>query len=130
MGETRIQQGSKLDNLIQVAHNVQIGQHTAIAAQAGLSGSTKIGNYVQVGGQAGFAGHFEVGDQAKVGAQAGVTKAVPAGTFVSGYPARPFRTEMREHASLTKLPKLLKQFKKLEHKVQELEQRLAALSKE
>lgn len=130
MGETRIQKGAKLDNLIQIAHNVQIGQHTAIAAQTGISGSTKLGAYVQVGGQAGFAGHLTVGDQAKVGAQAGITKSIPDGGFYSGYPARPFRQEMREHASLAKLPSMLRRFKELEDKVLELEARLKELSDE
>lgn len=130
MGETRIQKGAKLDNLIQIAHNVQIGPHTAIAAQAGISGSTKIGAYVQVGGQAGLVGHIEIGDQAKIGAQAGVTKSIPAKDFYTGYPARPFRTEMRELASLAKLPDMLKRFRELETKVQELEARLKEMSKE
>ncbi|MBN1481494.1 UDP-3-O-(3-hydroxymyristoyl)glucosamine N-acyltransferase [candidate division KSB1 bacterium] len=130
MGETRIQQGAKLDNLIQIAHNVQIGRHTAMASQVGISGSTKIGNYVQVGGQAGFAGHLSIGDQAKIGAQGGVTKSVPAGQFYSGYPARPFRKEMREHASLAKVPAMLKRFKELEDKVHELQERIKELSKE
>jgi UDP-3-O-[3-hydroxymyristoyl] glucosamine N-acyltransferase len=130
MGETRIQKGAKLDNLIQIAHNVQIGQHTALAAQTGISGSTKLGSYVQVGGQAGFAGHLTIGDQAKIGAQAGITKSIPDGGFYSGYPARPFRQEMREHASLAKLPGMLKRFKELEAKVEELEARLKDLSNE
>lgn len=130
LGETRIQQGTKLDNLIQIAHNVQIGRHTAMAAQVGISGSTKIGNYVQVGGQAGFAGHLSIGDQAKIGAQAGVTKSVPANQFYSGYPARPFRREMREHAGVAKLPELMKRIKELENKVQALEERIKELSKE
>lgn len=125
MGETRIAQGAKLDNLIQIAHNVQVGEHTAIAAQAGISGSTKIGKYVMVGGQAGLVGHVEIGDQAKLGAQAGVTKSVPQGEFYSGYPARPFRTEMREQASLARLPKLLRDYKQLQARVEALEQALA-----
>lgn len=125
LGETIIRQGAKLDNLIQIAHNVEIGEHTAMAAQAGVSGSTKIGKYVQIGGQAGFTGHIQIGDQAKVGAQAGITKSVANGEFVSGYPARPFRTEMRELAALGKLPELLKQVRALEKRIEELEARLA-----
>ena len=124
MGETRISRGAKLDNLIQIAHNVQVGQHTAIAAQAGISGSTKIGKYVMVGGQVGMVGHVEIGDQAKLGAQAGVTKSVPQGEFYSGYPARPFRSEMREQASLGRLPELLRDYKKLKARVEALEQEL------
>ena len=125
MGETIIRQGAKLDNLIQIAHNVEVGEHTAIAGQAGISGSTKIGRYVLVGGQAGFAGHIQIGDRVKIGAQAGVTKSVADGQFVSGYPARPFRTEMKEHAALAKLPGLLQQVRSLEQRIAELEARLA-----
>jgi UDP-3-O-[3-hydroxymyristoyl] glucosamine N-acyltransferase len=124
LGKTIVRQGAKLDNLIQIAHNVEIGEHTAIAAQAGISGSTKVGKYVQIGGQAGFTGHIHIGDQAKVGAQAGITKSVPDGEFVSGYPARPFRTEMRELAALGKLPELLKQVRALEKRIEELEAQL------
>ncbi|RPI03254.1 MAG: UDP-3-O-(3-hydroxymyristoyl)glucosamine N-acyltransferase [Calditrichaeota bacterium] len=128
MGETIIREGVKLDNLIQVAHNVEIDQHTAIAAQAGISGSTKIGKYVQIGGQAGFAGHLQVADRAKIGAQAGVTKSVPAGEFVTGYPARPFRVEMRELASLARLPEMVKQMRELEKRVIELEHQIEELN--
>lgn len=124
MGETRIYQGAKLDNLIQIAHNVEIGRHTAVAAQAGISGSTKIGNYVMIGGQAGLVGHITIGDKGKIGAQAGVTKSIDEDQFVTGYPARPFRTEMRELASLSKLPDLLRQFKQLQKRVQELEEQM------
>ena len=121
MGETRIGQGTKLDNLIQIAHNVEIGKHTAVAAQVGISGSTKVGNWVMIGGQAGLVGHIKLNDKAKIGAQAGVTKSVDEDQFVTGYPARPFRTEMREQASLARLPELLRQFRQLQKKVKELE---------
>jgi len=129
MGETRIQKGTKLDNLIQIAHNVEIGQHTALASQVGVSGSTKIGNYVQIGGQAGFVGHIAIGDQAKIGGKAGVTKSLKGGEFYSGFPARPFRTEMREIASLTKLPQMIKRFKQLEKKISELETKINELDR-
>ena len=120
MGETVIRQGAKLDNLIQVAHNVEIGEHTAIAAQAGFSGSTKIGKLVKVGGQVGCVGHIEIGDRAALGAQAGVTKSVPEDTFYSGYPARPHMKAKREEASLAKLPELLKKVRRLEAEVERL----------
>lgn len=128
MGETIIRKGCKLDNLIQIAHNVEIDEHTAIAAQTGISGSTKIGKYVQIGGQAGFTGHLKIGDKAKVGAQAGVTKSIAENDFVSGYPARPFRREMKEHAALTRLPELLRMFKALEKKVDELSKEIEKFS--
>ena len=124
MGETRICRGAKLDNLIQIAHNVEIGGHTAVAAQVGISGSTKIGKYVMIGGQAGLVGHINIGDKGKIGAQAGVTKSVEEDQFVSGYPARLFRTEMREQASLARLPEMLRHFKQLKNKVQELEEQI------
>ncbi|HID10178.1 MAG TPA: UDP-3-O-(3-hydroxymyristoyl)glucosamine N-acyltransferase [Candidatus Latescibacteria bacterium] len=87
LGCTVIGKGTKIDNLVQVAHNVVIGPHTVIAGQAGISGSTRIGAYVQVGGQAGFRDHIKVGDRARVAAQAGVTKSIPSEAQVSGYPA-------------------------------------------
>ncbi|MFC1726401.1 UDP-3-O-(3-hydroxymyristoyl)glucosamine N-acyltransferase [candidate division KSB1 bacterium] len=114
IGETVIKKGAKLDNLIQVAHNVVIGENTAIAAQAGISGSTKIGKFVQVGGQAGFAGHIEVGDGVKIGGQAGITKSVPDGIYVTGTPARPFMEQRRLEAVIAKLPKLYKKLLNME----------------
>lgn len=123
LGSTIIHRGTKLDNLIQIAHNVSVGEHTAIAAQTGISGSTKIGNYVMIGGQAGFVGHVTVGDKAKVGAQAGVTKSVPEDTYVSGYPARPAMKEKRELAHLAGLPDLVKRIKELELKVKGLSEK-------
>jgi UDP-3-O-[3-hydroxymyristoyl] glucosamine N-acyltransferase len=120
MGETIIHQGAKLDNLIQIAHNVEIGEHTAIAAQSGISGSTRVGKYVRIGGQVGAVGHIEIGDGAAAGAQAGITKSVPAKTFVSGYPAREHMTAKREEASLSKLPELLKRVKQLEQELARL----------
>ena len=124
MGETIIRRGAKLDNLIQIAHNVEIGEHTAVAAQTGISGSTKIGKYVKLGGQAGLVGHISIGDNSAVGAQAGVTKSIPDNTFYSGYPAREHMKAKREEASLSKLPELLKKFRRLEAEVAELRKRL------
>ena len=120
LGETVIRTGAKLDNLIQIAHNVEIGAHTAIAAQAGISGSTRVGKLVRMGGQVGLVGHIEVGDGAAIGAQAGVTKSIPANTFVSGYPAREHMTAKREEASVAKLPELLKRVKRLEEALKKL----------
>jgi UDP-3-O-[3-hydroxymyristoyl] glucosamine N-acyltransferase len=113
-GETRIRRGTKLDNLIQVAHNVEIGEHTVIAAQSGISGSTKIGSHVTIAGQVGFVGHIEIGDNTTFGAQAGVTKSIPAGTTVSGYPAREHTQARREEAAIRRLPELLKRVRALE----------------
>lgn len=116
-GKTVIGRGVKIDNLVQIAHNVTVGENTAMAAQVGVAGSTSIGRNVQLGGQAGVAGHLHIGDHAVVGGQAGVLKDVPASTFVSGYPAMPHNKARRTHASLMRLPEL-------RQKVSELERRL------
>ncbi len=113
-GVTRIRQGTKLDNLVHVAHNVEIGAHTVMAAQTGISGSTKIGSRVTIAGQVGFVGHIEVGDDTTFGAQAGVTKSIPAGITVSGYPAREHQQARREEAARRRLPELLKRVRALE----------------
>ena len=119
-GTTRIGNGVKIDNLVQVAHNVEIGDHSAMAAQVGISGSTRVGTGVQLGGQAGLAGHLDVGDGAVVGAQAGVTKDVQPGTFVSGYPAMPHARAAKLHACLARLPKLRQRVDALEKELQRL----------
>ena len=121
LGETRIHRGSKLDNLIQIAHNVEIGEHSVIAAQTGISGSTKIGNGCMFGGQVGLVGHITIGDQVICGAQAGVTKSIPDKTFVSGYPARPHRQQLKLEAALLRLPEALRRLKKVEQKIAESE---------
>jgi UDP-3-O-[3-hydroxymyristoyl] glucosamine N-acyltransferase len=121
MGATKIGQGTKIDNLVQIAHNVEIGENCLIVAQVGISGSTRIGNNVVVGGQVGIVGHINIGDRAKIGAQAGVTRPVEAGEIVSGYPARPHRETLKIEAQLHKLPELARTVKALEDKIKELE---------
>ena len=113
-GETRIRRGTKIDNLVHLAHNVEVGEHTVVAAQSGVSGSTKIGNRVTIAGQVGFVGHIAIGDDTTFGAQAGVTKSIPAGITVSGYPAREHTLARREEAARRRLPALLKRVKALE----------------
>jgi UDP-3-O-[3-hydroxymyristoyl] glucosamine N-acyltransferase len=113
-GETRVKRGAKLDNLVHVAHNVTIGEGTVIAAQTGISGSTTIGRDVTIAGQVGFVGHIDIGDRAILGAQAGVTKSIPAGLVVSGYPARDHRKAKREEASLRRLPELVQRVRFIE----------------
>jgi len=120
-GVTVIESGTKLDNLIQVAHNVRIGSDTVIAAQVGISGSTAIGSGIKIGGQAGFAGHIKVENGASIGAQAGVTKDVPAGETVSGYPAKNHMKAMRLEAAVRGLPALMKKVRQQEDKIQKLE---------
>ncbi|MDP8238715.1 MAG: UDP-3-O-(3-hydroxymyristoyl)glucosamine N-acyltransferase [Candidatus Hatepunaea meridiana] len=120
VGVTKIGRGSKLDNLIQVAHGVKIGENTVIAAQTGISGSTTIGSRVMVGGQVGFSGHIEIGDGMMIGAQAGVTKSVDIKGVVSGYPARPHGEALRRDANISRLPKLIQRIKELENKIEKL----------
>lgn len=119
-GVTRIGKGSRIDNLVQIAHNVEIGENSVIVAQAGISGSTEIGSRVTIAGQAGLAGHIQIGDDAVVAAQAGVTKSVPDGICVSGYPARPHDDALRTHAALKKLPDLLKRVAELERRLRDM----------
>lgn len=130
MGATIIRRGAKLDNLIQIAHNVDIGEHTAIAAQTGISGSSKVGKYVKMGGQVGLAGHLEIGDNVTILAQSGVPKDLPANEQFFGTPVRPARMAMREAAAITRLPELLKRVKKLEDTIDELSKQMIKLRSE
>jgi UDP-3-O-[3-hydroxymyristoyl] glucosamine N-acyltransferase len=114
---TIICNGVKLDNLIHVAHNCQIGDNTAIAAQTGISGSTKIGKRVLIGGQAGFVGHIEIGDDSFIGAKAGVSKDVLPASKITGYPARDIMTMRRIEAAQAHLPSLLKEMKQIRKNV-------------
>lgn len=120
VGETVIAQGTRIDNLVQIAHNVRIGRNAILCAQVGVAGSSKVGDHAVLAGQVGVSGHLSIGDGAQVGAQAGVIGDVPAGKQYSGYPARPHRQQMRHLAASHRLPDLLK-------RVAELEERLARL---
>jgi len=117
MGSTRIKEGVKLDNLIQVAHNVEIGEHTVVAAQAGFSGSSKIGKYCQVGGQAGIGGHIKLGDKTIFGAQAGTIKNIAGDETVLGSPAINVKDYYRAYAIFRNLPDLRNRIEDLEEKV-------------
>ena len=112
LGSTRIENGVKLDNLIHVAHNVVIGENTAIAAQTGISGSTKLGKRNRVAGQVGFVGHIVTADDVTVNAQSGVAKDIAQKGVYFGTPAKPFREELRIQASLKQLPEHLRHFSK------------------
>jgi UDP-3-O-[3-hydroxymyristoyl] glucosamine N-acyltransferase len=122
-GETRIGDGVKLDNLVQVGHNVIIGAHTAVAGNAAFAGTSIIGRHVMIGGQAGIGGHLEVGDGAVVGAQSGVLKDVAPGQFVSGMPAQPHGKAMRQLALVARLPEMREQLAALEARLKALEER-------
>lgn len=114
IGSTIVRKGAKLDNLIQIAHNVEIGQSAVVAAQAGISGSTKVGKGVMIGGQAGIVGHITIGDGAKINAQSGVSKSLEPGQAVTGSPAHDYTAALRSQAISRKLPELEKRIKDLE----------------
>ncbi len=121
IGSTIIHSGAKLDNLIQIAHNVEVGYNTVIAAQAGVSGSTKIGNNVMIGGQAGIVGHLQIADGSKINAQSGVSKSIKTpNAAVTGSPAFEYTSALRSQAVSRKLPELEKKIAELEKLVQQL----------
>lgn len=123
-GKTLIGNGVKLDNLVQIAHNVQIGENTVMAAQCGIAGSAIIGRNVQFGGHVGMVGHIKAEDNAIIGAKSLVTKDVDAGTFVFGYPAMPHLEGKRLHALTARLPQLRDDVADLKKKLAALEARL------
>lgn len=119
MGSTIIHRGVKLDNLIQVAHNVEIGENTVIAAQSGISGSTKIGKNCMIGGQVGFVGHIEIADGTKINAQSGVSKSVKQkGKALTGSPAYDYTQSLRSQTIFRHLPELEKRIEHLENTFQ------------
>lgn len=121
MGSTIIRSGVKLDNLIQIAHNVEVGSHTVIAAQTGVSGSTKIGKHNMIGGQVGIVGHITIADGTKINAQSGISKAIkkPNRSF-NGTPAQDFSSSFRNQIMLRNLPELEKRVKELEKMLEQL----------
>lgn len=123
-GKTIIGKGSKIDNLVQIGHNVVIGENSLVIAQVGIGGSTIIGNNVTLAGQAGLVGHITVGDGVIVAAQAGVTKSIPPNTLVSGYPAKNHAVAKRVNACVQNLPKLYEMVNSLKKKIEELEGKL------
>lgn len=123
LGKTWIKRGAKIDNLVQIAHNVVIGEDSIIVAQVGISGSTEIGKGVTLAGQAGVAGHIKIGDGAIVGGGAAVLKSVPSNTIVSGHPARPHVQAKRIEASVLRLPELYKMVRELKRRIEELEKK-------
>ncbi len=118
MGSTIIRKGAKLDNLIQIAHNVEIGPNTVVAAQTGISGSTKIGSNCVVAGQVGIVGHLKIADKTTIGAQSGVSKTIKEeGTIIQGSPAFDYKDNLRSITVFRKLPDLQKQIEELEEKI-------------
>lgn len=122
MGQTIVHKGVKLDNLVQVAHNVEVGENTVMSAQVGIAGSTKIGSWCMFGGQAGFAGHITVGDKTFVGAQCGVNSSLKGNQSVIGSPAMEPRGFFRSSVIFQKLPEMYKQIHELQKEVELLKQ--------
>jgi len=118
--KTIIKKGTKIDNLVQIAHNVSIGENSIIVAQSGISGSATIGKNVTIAGQSGVIGHISIGDNTVVAAQSGVTKSIPSNTCVSGYPAKPHILAKKIHAFTQNLPELFKKVKQLEEEIAKL----------
>ena len=119
-GKTHIGEGVKIDNLVQIAHNVVIGPHSIIVSQTGISGSTSLGRYVTLAGQVGLAGHLTIGDRATITAQSGLNKDVPAGAVLAGHHATPIRESLKVEALTRRLPELVERLKALEEKVRSL----------
>jgi UDP-3-O-[3-hydroxymyristoyl] glucosamine N-acyltransferase len=117
LGPTVIGSGTKIDNLVQIAHNVNVGEHCLIVAQAGVAGSTKLGNYVILGGQVGIAGHIKIGNKVSVAAQSGVMHSIKDGEKWFGSPAQPDRQTKRQLIAVQHLPELLKRVAELERKL-------------
>lgn len=120
VGDTIIRKGAKLDNLVQVGHGAQVGEHSVLAAQVGLAGSTRLGRGVWVGGQVGFAGHLEVGDGAVITAQSGTSHDVPSGAVLSGSPAFKNSDWLRSSVAFQKLPELARRVRALEKELVDL----------
>ncbi|HJT23643.1 MAG TPA: UDP-3-O-(3-hydroxymyristoyl)glucosamine N-acyltransferase, partial [bacterium] len=123
LGTTRIGKGTKLDNLIQIGHNVEIGQHTVMAALSGISGSTKVGNRVVMGGQVGLAGHLKIGDGVTLATRTGVMEDIPEKGVYWGSPSTDMATEMKNVAVYRQLPELIKRIRSLEKALEDFQKR-------
>lgn len=124
LGKTWIQRGAKIDNLVQIAHNVVIGENSIVVAQVGISGSTRLGKRVIIGGQAGLVGHIHVGDNVMIAARAGINKDIPSSRIMSGAPAIPHAEWLRLNAHILRLPEMHKTVQELRKKIEELEKKL------
>lgn len=123
-GRTWIRRGTKIDNLVQIGHNVTVGEHSLLVSQVGVSGSTRIGSHVILAGQVGVVGHIEIGDRVRVAAKSGVHHSVKAGEDISGYPAVPFREWLKTSANIRRLSQFKEELRQLRAKVRELEDAL------
>ena len=123
LGSTVIKKGTKLDNLVHIAHNVTIGEHCILVGQSGVAGSSTIGNYVVVGGRAAISDHLTIGDRVMIAGGAGVTRDIPSGQVVAGFPAIPIRDWLKAQAVIPKLPEMKKLVSQLENRINELEKK-------
>ena len=123
-GPTTIGEGTKIDNMVMIAHNCRIGKHNLLCAQSGIAGSSTTGDYVVMAGQVGVRDHIEIGDRVMLGAKSGIMNDVPADSVYFGIPAAPDREQLQKHAAWGKLPEMRKQFKALQKQVADLTQQL------
>lgn len=130
LGSTVIKRGAKIDNLVQIAHNVVIGEDTVISAQSGISGSTKVGNRSILAGQVGIAGHLEIGDNVILTAQSGVSKSILKPGYYFGAPAKELKTAFKLEAHIRNLPGYSEKLEKLEKEIKQLKEQLANASKQ
>jgi UDP-3-O-[3-hydroxymyristoyl] glucosamine N-acyltransferase len=121
LGVTRIGRGTKIDNLVQIAHNVVVGEDTVIVSQVGISGSTEIGNHCTFGGQAGIAGHLKIGDNVMIGAKGGVSNTVAPNQVLSGSPVMPHKDWLKASMSFARLPEIRKEVSRMKRQLEELE---------
>ena len=126
LGQTVIKQGVKVDNLVQIAHNVTIGAHSILVAQVGIAGSTRVGHHVMIGGQAGLADHLVIGDQVMVAARAGVNRSLEPNQIVSGTPVMPHEVWVKAQAVIPRLPELRQAVRTLEDRMRQIEASQAA----
>jgi UDP-3-O-[3-hydroxymyristoyl] glucosamine N-acyltransferase len=129
MGATIIKRGVKLDNMVQIAHNVVVDEHTVMAAQCGVAGSTKVGTWCMIGGQTGIGGHIKIGHQVKIAGNSGVANSVTDGKAVMGYPAFDHMQFARSTAVFKKLPEMYREMYTLKQEIESLKQQLAACGK-
>lgn len=121
LGQTVIKEGTKIDNLVQIAHNVTIGPHSILVAQVGIAGSTRVGHHVMIGGQAGLADHLDIGDQVMIAARAGVNRSLEPNQIVSGAPVMPHEVWVKAQAVIPRLPELRQAVRTLEERMKQLE---------
>lgn len=124
LGKTVIKRGVKTDNLVQIGHNVIVGENTIIVAQVGIAGNTKIGRNVIIGGQVGLVDHIEIGDRVMIGSKSGVIKSIPSGEVVSGIPTMPHRLWLKTRGHIRRLPEYCEKLKELGDRIKELEKQL------